>query len=274
MTVNSHDQFSKNEFIDAHAHLLWPTLLPDLQKVMNSAHRQGVKSVINIGVNSEEFDSCITLHEKYPNVFNGIGIHPEEAVVENPKLEIFTARFRKNRDHFIGIGEIGLDYYQVKDHHLRKKQEEVFRAQLTLAVELQKPVIIHCRDAEKPVIAILEEAEYSSIPGVLLHCFGGSQKYLERALTHDNWMFTIPTSVVYKKLHRILAMRVPIDRIMLETDSPFLKPYPELSRNEPQYVIAVAREIASLKDLSLRDVAMQTTANVKAFFHLADYGYR
>ncbi len=274
MTLNSHDQYPKNEFIDAHAHLLWPSLLQDIQQLIDSANRQGVKAIINIGINSEEFDSCIALHKKFPSVFNGIGIHPEEAIAADPKLETFITLFRKHRDHFVGIGEIGLDYWQVKDPLLRKKQEEIFRAQLTLAVELQKPVIIHCRDAEKPAIAILEEAAYSSIPGVLLHCFGGSQKYLDRALTHENWMFTIPTSVVYKKLHRILAMRVPITRIMLETDSPFLKPYPELSRNEPQYVVAVAREVASLKDIPLEDVAMQTTANVKAFFHLADYGFR
>ncbi|MHA1519988.1 MAG: TatD family hydrolase [Promethearchaeota archaeon] len=274
MTFNSNDQLPKNKYIDAHAHLLWPNLLSDIKQVIEDAHRQGVDTIINIGINGEEIDSCIELHKQYPHVFNGIGIHPEEAVSDDPKLEFFITQFRKYQDHFIGIGEIGLDYWQVKDPLLRKKQEVVFRAQLELAVELQKPVIIHCRDAEKQTIAILEEAAYSTIPGVLMHCFGGSQKYLDQALTHENWMFTIPTSVVYKKMHRILAMRVPLSRIMLETDSPFLKPYPELSRNEPQYVVAVAREVASLKEFSLEEVGLQTTANVISFFHLSEYGYK
>ncbi|WP_457557047.1 TatD family hydrolase [Candidatus Harpocratesius sp.] len=265
-TITFNDE--KIEFIDAHAHLLWPSLLPNINHIISAAAMNHVYRIINIGINYDDLMACLNLQEKFINVFNVVGLHPEESIKENTNWASFKDALFKYKDKFVGIGEIGLDYWETKDLTLRKQQEEFFRRQLDLAQELQKPVVIHCRNAEKQAIKILLESQYQDIPGVLLHCFGGAQKYLDIALTQDNWMFTIPTSVVYKKIHRILAMKVPLEQILLETDSPFLKPYSSLSYNEPQYVVYAAQEIAYLKEISLDDVAFQTTINSEKFFNL------
>lgn len=256
------------EFIDAHAHLLWPTLLPDLPQVIEAAEKVRVNRIINIGINFEDLNTILQFPPEYSQVFHVIGMHPEESIKAENNWDIFESKLKENVDRFVGIGEIGLDYWETKEDALRKKQEVFFRKQLELAVELDKPVVIHCRNAEKPAIKILQEAKYSDIPGVLLHCFGGSQKFLEMALARDNWVFTVPTSVVHKKIHRLLALKVPLDKILLETDAPFLKPYQNLPRNEPQYVVYGAQEIAYLKEISLEEVARQTTANAMRFFSL------
>ncbi|MCF2140769.1 MAG: TatD family hydrolase [Candidatus Lokiarchaeota archaeon] len=258
----------KIEFIDSHAHLLWPTLLHKIDQIISAAEKNHVYRIINIGINYDDLIACLNLQEKFNNVFNVVGLHPEESIKANANWELFKAALFRYTKKFVGIGEIGLDYWETKDLTLRKRQEEFFRRQLDLAQELQKPVVIHCRNAEKQAIKILLESRYQDIPGVLLHCFGGAQKYLDIALTQDNWMFTVPTSVVYKKIHRILAMKVPLGRILLETDSPFLKPYSSLLHNSPQYVVYAAQEIAYLKEISLEDVAFQTTINSEKFFSL------
>jgi len=255
-------------FIDAHAHLLWPNLISDLPQILSAAKKVRVNRIVNIGINLKDLNTILKFPTEFHSVFHVVGLHPEETIKLDANWEQFELKIRENADKFVGIGEIGLDYWETKEADLRKQQEIFFRRQLELAVELEKPVVIHCRNAEKPALKILQENIYQDIPGVLLHCFGGSQKYLEMALARENWMFTVPTSVVHKKIHRLLALKVPINRILLETDSPFLKPYPDLPRNEPQYVVYGAQEIANLKEISLEMVARQTTSNAEQFFSL------
>lgn len=256
------------EWIDAHSHLLWPSIYSQVEEIVENAQKKGVTTIINIGIQTAEIPKCLQLQEQFPHVYQGIGLHPEESVAPQGDVEQFIREFRKVHTKFVALGEIGLDFWQVKDSSLRLLQEQSFRRQLDLACEIQKPVVIHCRNAEKQAIQILEESQYDQIPRVLLHCFGGVQKHLEQALTHENWYFTIPTSVVYKKIHRILAMKVPLGKILLETDAPFLKPFKELEINEPQYVIEVGKEVAKLKEIDITEVAKITSATTRFFYDL------
>jgi TatD DNase family protein len=223
-----------------------------------------VDLIINIGIAPEDFEKCLNLQKEFPaNIKNAIGIHPELSPNLLNYVETFKSQFRDHIQDFVGVGEIGLDFLAVKDHAQRIESEKVFRSLLDFATEIQKPVIIHCRNAEKQAIKILKE--YPHLSGVLLHCFGGPEKFVSEALDMG-WYFTIPTSIFFKKIHQDLAARVPIDRILLESDSPFLAPSPDISMNEPQYVVRVAQEIAKIKEISFEEVASITTQNVKHFF--------
>lgn len=256
-----------NEFIDAHAHLIWPSLQERADIVLDKASRVGVHFVINCGVQIEDFLPCVALSQKYSMVKNIIGLHPGFSINPANNLASFIEQFQKFKSFFIGIGEIGLDFLELKDQSCRKKSEEIFRGMLSFASEMQLPVVIHCRNAEKQAIKILEEDQFSSIPGVLMHCFGGAEKFILESLDHQNWYFTIPTSIIFKKIHQNLAKRVPIERMMLETDCPFLSPIPDEEINEPKNVIIAAEEVVKIKDISLEEVAGATSRNCRTFFN-------
>ena len=256
------------ELVDAHAHLIWPTLFNQIDKVIERAQNKGITTIINTGIKYDDFEPCLALAQQFPIIKNIIGIHPEEAVQPDLDVNLFKNRYKKHEKEFLALGEIGLDFLQVRDTQLRKLQEKIFRDQLNFALEMQKPVVIHCRWAEKHAVNILEEGKYSDIPGVLLHCFIGAEKYIARSLDHDNWYFTIPTSVCYKKINQEVAKRIPIDKIMLETDSPFLQPKPEFEINEPQYLTYSLDKLSILKNISQDKIAEITTKNCKKFFNL------
>ncbi len=256
------------KYIDAHAHLIWPDILSKLDEVMKRSQNAGVSKVINTGIELNDFSRCIDIRHRWPNIYNIIGIHPETSSHKPDSVEEFKQELQKHRQDFCAIGEIGLDFFEIKDPLLRKRQEPAFRYQLALAVDWQMPVVIHCRYAEKQALQILEESQYRDVPGVLLHCFGGGEIYIQRGLSHDNWAFTVPTSVVYKRLHQTLANLVPVERMLLETDSPFLKPFPELPMNEPQYIIDAAHKIAEIKQRTLEEIAQITTKNAEQFFSI------
>jgi TatD DNase family protein len=253
--------------IDAHAHLIWPDLLKDIDKIMLNASNAGISHVINAGISIADFDPCLKLGKKYSSIKNIIGIHPESSIVPAEEFEVFKKKFIENQDDFVALGEIGLDFLQIRDKSLRKVQERIFRKQLKLAIELQKPVVIHCRWAEKHAVNILEESQYSDLAGVLLHCFVGADKYINRALEHENWMFTVPTSVYYKKLNQTIASKIPLEKMMLETDAPFLKPKADLKQNEPQYLIYSVEKLSEMKEIAESEIASITTANCRNFFN-------
>ncbi len=255
------------ELIDAHAHLIWPTLFNQVEDIVVRAKNKNIRTIINTGIKYDDFEPCLELCHRFPEIHNIIGIHPEEAIQPDLNLQQFKRQFQTHVKDFLALGEIGLDFLQVRDSTLRKLQEVIFREQLEFAIEMQKPVVIHCRWAEKHAVNILEEGQYSDLPGVLLHCFTGAEKYIARSLDHNNWFFTIPTSVYYKPLNQRIAERLPLEKIMLETDSPFLQPKPEFELNEPQYLTYAAEKVSELKGSSVEEVARITTQNCKTFFH-------
>lgn len=255
-----------NEFIDAHAHLIWPSLYKNIDGVLAKASKAGIVSIINCGVQLQDFEACVELSKRYLCVKNIIGIHPGFSINDVNNPTVFKDKFHQFKEFFIGVGEIGLDFLEIKDHQNRAKSEKIFRDMLDFASETKMPVVIHCRNAEKQAIRILEEKQFENIPGVLLHCFGGAEKFVHQSLDHHNWYFTIPTSIIFKPLHQNLAKIVPIERILLETDCPFLSPDPNIEINEPQYVIKAAEEVAKIKALEIHDVAAITTSNCRKFF--------
>ncbi len=256
--------------IDAHAHLIWPDLYKHINKHLTQAKEDGIEFIINCGIQNSDFREALSLQEKYPNMIGTImGVHPEVCLGSENDLNAFKSMFRRHKGHILGLGEIGLDYLAVKDKKKRKETKRIFRDLLSFAVEMKLPVIIHCRHSEKPAIRILEEDQFSSIPKVLMHCFSGPKLYLEKALAHENWFFTVPTSVCYKKVHQNLARLVPLDKMMLETDAPFLKPKKEMEMNIPSNVYLSAEKIAEIKGVSIREVGEKTTKNSKDFFDLS-----
>jgi TatD DNase family protein len=255
------------KLIDAHAHLLWPNLLSKIDDIMEHAKKGNIINIINSAVGIDEFELCFNLKKKYPEIENTIGIHPEFALEKKNDAAKFKDIFFQHLENFVAIGEIGLDFLVFKDSAERVKITEIFKVMLEIANEAQKPIVIHCRNSEKQAIKILETGSYSDIPGVLMHCFGGDQKWIDACIDH-NWCFSIPTSIVYKKLHQNLARTVPLELIMLETDSPFLPPSSDYPYNEPVNVKFVAEEIAKIKEIPIQEVAQTTTTNCRKFFDL------
>ena len=253
--------------IDSHAHITWPDFFPYIDKIIQDAKMHNISEIINLGVGLCDFRVCLELREKSPIFYNAIGIHPEFSLDPKNDPDDFIAKISKYKKEFIAIGEIGLDFLVIKDHRERNISEAIFRKMLNFAVEIQKPIVIHCRNAEKQTLKILEESQYSDIKGVVLHCFGGAPKFIQQALNHDNWYFTIPTSVIFKNLHQKLAESVPVERMMLESDAPFLSPFPE-KMNLPSNVLLSAEKIAKMKDMSLDEVLVHTNSNVKVFYAL------
>ena len=205
------------------------------------------------------------IQSRFPDIVRNIsGIHPETCLDPVNNFENFTEEFHKYYDQQLAVGETGLDFLAIQDHAQRDRTAAIFRQVLGFAVEIQKSVVIHCRNAEKQTLQILEE--FPDLPGVLLHCFGGPEKFIQRGL-QNGWYFTIPTSIAFKKIHQDLARMVPLGRILLETDSPFLAPSPENAINEPSNVVELVRQIAEVKNCSEEEVAEATFTNTHQFFN-------
>jgi TatD DNase family protein len=258
------------EWIDAHAHLIWPTIWEQIDRILEEAKQEGIKYIVNIGVNLNDFTKCLQLQKKSSMIINAIGMHPTEGLNQSERMDDFITQFRQYSSQFAAIGEIGLDYYEIKLKEQRAEQEKIFRMQLDLAVSLNKPIIIHCRNAEKKAIEILTESQYCAIPKVLMHCFTGPEIYIKKALEQENWYFTIPTSVVYKKYLQTIVKLVPLSRMMLETDTPFLSPFKDGSLNKPSNIKLSAQIISEIKSCPLDQVANITTQNAKIFFNIQD----
>jgi TatD DNase family protein len=254
------------QFIDAHAHLEWPTISAQVHEMIERATSAGVTHIVGSASRSEDIPRCLALLDRYPSTIHyTVGIHPEYCLDPDNSLHEFQKFFEDNSQRFVGIGEIGLDYLVHKDPAQRIQTEVIFRELIRFAQEQQQPIVIHCRYAEKQALRIL--GEFHDLPGVILHCFGGAPKFIDEGLLRG-YFFTIPTSITYKKLHQELAARIPIERVLLETDAPFLPPSPEISLNEPKYVIKVAEEIGRIKGVPIEDIANSTTQNAKTFFKL------
>jgi TatD DNase family protein len=252
--------------VDAHAHLEWPSMSNHIPDIITRAKAHGITMVINSASRVEDYPRSLELMNQYPEMVRfTLGVHPEFAFVHEDVISRFKTFFLENIARYCGIGEIGLDFLAIKDHSQRAQGELIFRELLAFAQTVQKPVVIHCRNAEKQTLEIL--GEYPSLSGVILHCFGGPEKFIKMGLDRG-YYFTIPTSITFKKLHQELARLVPLDRMLLETDAPFLSPFPENPINEPKNVDLVAKAIAEIKNIPIEDVASMTTKNALSFFHL------
>lgn len=251
-------------FVDSHCHLNYKGLIEDQDAVLARAAAAGVSAMLNISTRRREWDDIIATAQKAPNIWATIGIHPHEA---DDHADVDTALLVNASSHpkVIGIGETGLDYYY--DHSDREQQRTSFRAHIAAARETGLPLIVHTRDAEEDTAQILhEEMGKGAFPGVI-HCFTASQEFAEIALKLGLFI-SISGIVTFKSAADLqaTAATIPADRLLIETDSPFLAPVPHRGKScEPAFVADTAQFLATLRGISVEDLAQQTRDN---FFRL------
>lgn len=259
--------------IDSHAHLDVPQYDADREAVIARAREAGVDLILEIcgsDVAKGSLDVGIRLAEDYPFIYAAVGLHPHEASLWDDALESKLLDLSR-RPKVIGWGEIGLDYYY--DHSPRDRQREVFRRQLELALERRLPVIIHTRDAEDDTITILRQSwaeKGGSGIGGIIHCFTGARKLADAAL-EMGFLVSFSGVVTFRNAGdlREVARAVPLEKLLVETDCPYLAPQPYRGkRNEPAYVVETAAFLARLKEISPDHLARITTANFLRLFRL------
>ncbi|MEE8423285.1 MAG: YchF/TatD family DNA exonuclease [Thermodesulfobacteriota bacterium] len=252
--------------IDTHAHLDMDQFCDEKDEIIRRAEASGIENIITIGSNLESCRSAIKLAESHPSVFAAVGVHPHDAsdVDSHTLKEIKTLA---KHPKVVAIGETGLDYYYLNSP--KEVQKETFRAFINVARELNLPLILHVREAQKDALAILREEELPERGGVT-HCFSGS--YEDAKSYMDLGFYISYTGVLtFPNAHslREAAKKISIEKILIETDSPYLAPVPKRGkRNEPSYVRYIAEKIAEIKGLSLQDVGRITTLNAKNLFNL------
>jgi TatD DNase family protein len=251
--------------IDAHCHLDDEQFANDLDAVIARAADTGVKSIVTAGADVSSSRAAVALAEKYAGVYAVAGVHPEHAATFDDKaLEAIRdlAQHRK----VIGIGEIGLDFYW-ENNPPREMQASAFVTQMNLAQELGKPVVIHDRDAHTELIEILQRRKGK--PRGVLHCFSGDLEMARRAIDLGYYI-SFAGNVTFKNARHLqeIARAVPLERIIIETDSPYLSPQ-RGKRNEPANVVMICSKIAELKDSAISLVAETTTHNIQLLFGLA-----
>ncbi|UCE12431.1 MAG: TatD family hydrolase [Candidatus Heimdallarchaeota archaeon] len=246
--------------IDSHAHLL-PDFVRNIDELVENARNSGLEAVINSAIEPHHYEFATNLEEKNSGfIYTTLGFSASNVQTIN-----FTEAYEKIQVYpsLVAIGEIGLDYHWIRDPHWRNKQQEVFLEFIKLANEEQKPLVIHSRKAEQDCIDLLEKT--AEVP-VLLHCFAGTISQAQR-IVNLGWLISIPTSVKNRKNHRKIAGKIPLEHLVVETDTPFLSPIPG-KKNEPANVKFAIEEIASLKETSFQEVDDVTTQNAKEFFQL------
>ncbi|TFE24153.1 TatD family hydrolase [Cohnella luojiensis] len=246
--------------IDTHAHLDSPKFDNDRDDVISRALEAGIDTIVNIGFNRETIPSTMALAEKYPFIYAVVGWHPTDAI--DMKLEEDLAWIEKLCSHpkVVAIGEIGLDYYW--DTSPKEIQHIVFREQIRLAKRLNKPIVIHNRDAHEDVVRLLKEENAEEVGGIM-HCYSGSWEIAKKCLDMNFYIsFGGPVTFKNARVPKEVLERVPMDRLLLETDAPYLTPHPHRGqRNESAYVHLVAEAAAEIKGVSLEDIAKITSDN-------------
>lgn len=252
-------------FIDSHCHLNYKGLVEEQDAVLARARAAGVATMLNISTREREWDDVIATAERAPDVWATIGIHPHEA---DAHPDVDTAKLVAKAAHprVIGIGETGLDYYY--DHSDRDRQQASFRAHIAAARETGLPLIVHTRDAEDDTAAIMaEEMGKGAYPGVI-HCFTASGDFADKALDFGFYI-SISGIVTFKNARDLqeTAARLPADRLLIETDSPFLAPVPHRGKScEPAFVADTARFLADLRGVTVEELGAQTSRNFHALF--------
>lgn len=251
--------------IDSHCHLADKAFASDRDAVIKRASEQGVTTMICIGDTLEESGRCIALAERYEQVFATVGVHPHVAKEWRVESRELVGELSRRSSKVVAIGEIGLDYHY--DSSPREIQREVFRMQLELAKELALPAVVHCREAVEDVWNIVDEIKPLKL---VLHCctekFEDVERFIERGyLLSFTGIATYPNADTVRATIR----RCPMDQLMIETDAPYLAPIPYRGkRNEPAFVVEVAKCVAEIKGMSLDDVDAIATKNTERFFAL------
>ena len=255
------------EYIDSHAHLADPAFDEDREVVIERARASGAVSIVSIGESIAAADRAELIAKAYPGfIHHTAGVHPHDAAQFDAARDLDAIREHVARGA-VAVGECGLDYHY--DHSPRDAQRAAFDAQLRLAGELQRPVVVHTREADDDVAAMVKSAMSAGVRGVL-HCYTGTHAIAELALA-GSWFVSFSGIVTFKKWDDIALLRlVPDDRLLVESDSPYLAPVPfRGKRNEPSFVPRTIERLAAVRDTTSDHLAAMTTANARRFFGLA-----
>ncbi len=257
----------KITLIDTHCHLDDSKFDKDRNLVIERAKESGISAVINIGTDQNTNAAAVALTQKHPGyIYHTIGAHPEQAnVFDHKHTKKIMAQARDSEP--LAIGEIGLDYFHDSD---KTKQKNMFETMLEIAHDSDKPIVIHNREADDDMFAML--SEHASGLKILLHSYLSGPQYTEKFLDLGCY-FGIggPVTFISENAdpHREAVALIPLERIMLETDAPYLTPHPNRGqRNEPSFIMFTAEKIAEIKKMDLNQIALQTTKNAKQFFGL------
>ena len=248
------------EFIDTHCHIYYDKYQNDISDVINRAKDKSIKHIICVGVDLESSEKSIILSDQYESVFATVGYHPHESKLA---VDNYLDKMLELLKHpkAVAIGEIGLDYYY--KHSDKKTQIKVFREQLELAKDLDMPVVIHNRESDKD---LYDNLKNSKINHGVIHCYSSDVKYANKIF--DLGLLVSFTGILtFSKSLQEVVKEIPLEKMMIETDSPYLTPIPfRGKRNEPHMVSLVAEKIAEIKNISIDEVAHVTTETAKIFF--------
>lgn len=258
--------------VDSHCHIDGSQFDNDREDIIRRAEESGVKAMLNVGTGSPQdfsFERTVELAKRYPMIFGSVGIHPHDAVEYSDEVEKRLINLVKSCPKIIAWGEIGLDFYY--DHSPRDVQKKIFRRQIRVARDLGLPIIIHSREANQETVKILtEECSYPDFRGGIMHCFAGTPEMAED-LMKIGFYISFAGNVTFKKADNLreAARAVPLDKLLLETDCPYLAPVPMRGkRNEPAFVAHTAKFLADFYKIDEKELADQTTKNFFEFFRL------
>lgn len=252
----------KDYIIDTHAHI--DMLEEGVEQVLSDMNEYGVKKAVIPSVEIPTLDKVVELASNNENLFGMVGIFPSEAKTYSDKIEEKMEQIATENKKIVAIGEIGLDYYW--DKSFVDLQKEIFIRQIKLANRLNLPIVVHDREAHKDTFDILKE--YNKNSNVLFHCFSGSVEFMKE-VTRAGWLIAIGGVVTFKNAVKMkeVAQAVPLDKLVLETDSPYLTPVPYRGKpNKPAYTKFVAEEVAKLRNMDLSELINATTQNSERFF--------
>lgn len=249
---------------DTHVHLNADQYKEDLEEVINRALNEGISRMVVVGFDRPTIERAMELVEKYDFLYASVGWHPVDAI-DMKDEDLLWIEELASHPKVVAIGEMGLDYYW--DKSPKDVQKEVFRRQIQLAKRVKLPIIIHNRDATADIVEILKEEEAKEVGGIM-HCFSGSPETAKECV-EMNLYISLGGPVTFKnaKKPKEVAEAIPLEKLLIETDCPYLAPHPYRGkRNEPSYVKLVAEQIAEIKGISFDEVAKATTANAKKIF--------
>lgn len=249
---------------DTHVHLNAEQYKEDLEEVINRALNEGVSQMVVVGFDRPTVEKAMELVEKYDFLYASVGWHPVDAI-DMKDEDLLWIEELASHPKVVAIGEMGLDYYW--DKSPKNIQKEVFRRQIQLAKKVKLPIIIHNRDATADIVEILKEEGAKEVGGIM-HCFSGSPETAKECV-EMNFYISLGGPVTFKnaKKPKEVAEAIPLEKLLIETDCPYLAPHPYRGkRNEPSYVKLVAEQIAELKGISFEEVAEATTDNAKKIF--------
>ena len=250
--------------IDSHCHLDHDPLFSNINEVLSRSKKVGIKKLLTISTNLESYKNILKIIEIDPMIFGSIGIHPHE--VKDYKIDYdYIVNEFNNSDKIIGVGETGLDYYY--ENSPKKKQIESFKTHIEASIKCNCPLIVHSRDAEDDTFNILKDYADKKTK-ILMHCFTGSKKFADKLLDLDSY-FSASGIITFKNSHKLqdIFKNIPNEKILIETDSPFLAPVPMRGKkNEPSFIKYTANKLAQLKEINFEEINKVTTNNFNSLF--------